>query len=113
MKIIPLTPEDDIVSICDHLDWAREQQVIFVLPETGGVLREGLDLVRLLRHADDVRAEIALVTAVPDIARQANALGIPTFTTIGLARKSWQSRRRRRRGRPSSQAGSCRHLQVR
>ncbi len=99
MKTIPLTPEDDIVSICDHLDWAREQQVIFVLPENGGVLREGLDLVRLLRHADNMRAEIALVTADPDISRQARALGIPVFLTIGAARqgkRDWRRGRRRR-----------------
>lgn len=99
MKTIPLTPEDDIVSICDHLDWARDQQVIFVLPEDGGVLREGLDLVRLLRYADNMRAEIALVTADTDITRQARALGIPVFLTIGAARqgkRDWRRGRRRR-----------------
>jgi hypothetical protein len=99
MKTIPLTPEDDIVSICDHLDWARDQQVIFVLPEDGGVLREGLDVVRLLRHADNRRAEIALVTADAEITRQARALGIPVFLTIGAARqgkRDWRRGRRRR-----------------
>lgn len=99
MKTIPLTSEDDIVSICDHLDWARELQVIFVLPEDGGVLREGLDMVRLLRHADNMRTEIALVTADADIARQARALGIPIFMTIGAARqerRGWRRGRRRR-----------------
>lgn len=99
MKIVPLTPEDDIVSICDHLDWAHDQQLILVLPENGGVLREGLDLVRLLRHADNRRAQVALVTADVDITRQARAIGFAVFTTIGAARKQgqrwWHGRKRR------------------
>ncbi len=96
MKTIPLTPQDDIISMCDHLDWAHDQQVIFVLPEAGGVLREGLDLVQLRRYADNMRVDVALVTAVTDISRQAKALGIPTFITIGQARRD---RRHWRRGR--------------
>ncbi len=97
MKTIPLTPEDDIVAVCDHLDWAHDPRVIFVLPEGGGVLREGLDLVRLRRHADNIRKDIALVTADIEIARQASALGLPVFTTIGAARQGWRARQNRRR----------------
>lgn len=100
MKIIPLTTDDDITSICDHLDWAQDSQVILILPQEGGALREGLDLLRLLRHADNVRVEVALVTADADISRQARALGFPVFTTIGAARQARQKRRdywRRRR----------------
>lgn len=98
MKTIPLTPEDDITSICDHLEWANEQQVILVLPEEAGVLQEGLDLVRLRRYADNDRVEIALVSVDVDVTRQAKALGIPTFTTIGAARRErrnwWRGKKR-------------------
>lgn len=100
-KIISLDDSDDIVSICDRLDWAGSQRVVLVLPEDGGVLREGLDLVRLRRHADRMRQEIALVTAVSDISRQADAIGIPTFLTVEDAEDSrrgwWRGRRRRER----------------
>ena len=99
MKIIPLDSDDDIVSICDRLDWAGEDQVLLVLPpEDGGVLAEGLDLVRLRRHADGRRIEVGLVTAVSPISHQAKALGIPTFVTVAAAEKSrrgwWRGRRR-------------------
>ncbi len=98
MQIIPLQSEDDIVSICDRLDWAHDTRIIFVLPEDGGVLREGLDLVRLRRYADEMRVDVALVTPDADISRQARALGIPVFATIGLARKNrrgwWRGRKR-------------------
>ena len=35
MKVIPLTPDDDIISVCDRLDWSDEKRVLFVLPEEG------------------------------------------------------------------------------
>lgn len=98
MKIIALDSEDDIISICDRLDWAGEKQVLLTLPEDGGVLAEGLDLVRLRRHADRRRIEVGLVTAVFPLSRQAKALGLPTFVTIESAQTSrrgwWRGRRR-------------------
>jgi len=98
MNVISLDETDDITSICDRLDWARADRVLLVLPEDGGVLREGLDLVRLRRHADRRRIEVGLVTAVSDITRQAKALGLPTFVTVGAAEHSrrgwWRGRRR-------------------
>jgi len=98
MKVISLDSDDDIVSICDRLDWAGEKQVLLVLPPDGGALAEGLDLVRLRRHADRRRIEVGLVTAVPTLTRQAKALGLPTFLTVESAETSrrgwWRGRRR-------------------
>ena len=98
MQIIPLQSEDDIISICDRLDWAHDSQVVFVLPEDGGVLREGLDLVRLLRKADNTRTEIGLITYDVEIISQAKGLGIPTFSTIQQAKSNrrgwWRGKRR-------------------
>ena len=98
MKVISLDSDDDIVSICDRLDWSGEKQVLLVLPEDGGVLAEGLDLVRLRRHADWRRIEVGLVTAVSPLSQQAKALGLPTFTTVESAETSrrgwWRGRRR-------------------
>jgi hypothetical protein len=98
MKVIHLDSDDDIVSICDRLDWADDDQVLLVLPEDGGVLAEGLDLVRLRRHADRRRIEVGLVTAVSSISQQAKALGLPAFTTAESAetnRRGWWRGRRR------------------
>ncbi len=101
MQILHLDTDDDIISICDRLDWQEESQVLLLLPEDGGVLREGLDLVRLRRHADKRRIEVGLVTAVPDISRQARSLGFPVFLTIEAGQKNrqhwWRGRRRRER----------------
>lgn len=98
LTIIPLDESDDITSICDRLDWAGAERVALLLPADGGVLREGLDLVRLRRHADRRRLEVGLITAVPSITRQAKALGIPVFITPDMAETSrrgwWRGRRR-------------------
>jgi hypothetical protein len=99
MQIIHLNADDDLVSINDRLDWTEEQQVLLVLPERGKVLREGLDLVRLRRHADRLRLEVGLVTADADLSDQAKALGFPTFTSSHSAQNSrlgwWRGKRRR------------------
>ncbi|MBK8988605.1 MAG: baseplate J/gp47 family protein [Chloroflexi bacterium] len=98
LTIISLDSDDDITSICDRLDWAGEERMVLALPEDGGVLREGLDLVRLRRHADRRRIEVGLITAVPSITRQAKALGLPVFVSIEAAQRSrrgwWRGRRR-------------------
>ncbi|MBK8901396.1 MAG: baseplate J/gp47 family protein [Anaerolineaceae bacterium] len=101
MQIIHLDDSDDIISICDRLTWAGEPQALLVLPEDGGVLREGLDLVRLRRFADRQRLEVGLVTPDVPITRQARAIGLPVFPSVDLAETSrrgwWRGRKRSER----------------
>lgn len=106
MRVINLDSDDDIISICDRLNWqgddlVQNTRLLLHLPPGGGVLREGLDLVRLRRHADRQRIEIGLITPDADIRRQAAALGIPVFLTAEAAGRSrrgwWRGRRRRER----------------
>ncbi len=100
-RVIHLDSDDDIISICDRLNWEKAQRALLVLPPDGDVLRAGLDLVRLRRHADKMRLEVGLITPDTDLRRQATALGIPTFLTADAASKSrrgwWRGRRRRER----------------
>lgn len=101
MQIIHLDDSDDIISICDRLTWAGAPQALLVLPESGGVLREGLDLVRLRRFADRQRLEVGLVTPDVPIARQARAIGLPVFPSVEIAETSrrgwWRGRKRSER----------------
>jgi len=101
MQIIHLDDSDDIISICDRLTWAEAQQALLVLPEDGGVLREGLDLVRLRRFADRQRLEVGLVTPDVPITRQARAIGLPVFPSVDLAESNrrgwWRGRKRSER----------------
>jgi hypothetical protein len=101
MQIIHLDDSDDIISICDRLTWAGVQQALLVLPDDGGVLREGLDLVRLRRFADRQRLDVGLVTPDVPITRQARALGLPVFPSVHMAETSrrgwWRGRKRSER----------------
>lgn len=105
MNTIHLTPDDDINSICDLLDWSDDKRVVFILAEEKtAVLPPTLPpiaLVRLRRYADNKRIEVGLVTNDRQLARQARGLGLPTFATIEEAEISrrgwWRGRRRQER----------------
>lgn len=102
METIYLSAEDDIVSICDRLQWiAGNQRVLLVLPDAVGKaeppLRAWLDLVRLRRCAEGLRLEVGLVTRNGEIASQARALGLPSFRTVRAGeaqRRGWWRGRR-------------------
>jgi hypothetical protein len=95
---IYLDSDDDIVSLCDRLEWSWEEgRVILVLPDEGHLLADWLDLVQLRRCAERLRLEAALVTRDGDVAGQAKALGFPTFSSVRSAQKGrrrwWRGRR--------------------
>lgn len=82
---ILLTTDDDIVSICDRLNWVQVSRVLLVLPTavaplpSSRLLHERVDMTRLRRHADNLRQEIGLVTNDSTVKYHARQLGIPVF----------------------------------
>ncbi|MDX1688646.1 MAG: baseplate J/gp47 family protein [Candidatus Promineifilaceae bacterium] len=106
MEVIHLAADDDVVSICDRLEWVSgAQRVLLVLPEEadGPLLDEWLDLVRLRRCAERLRLEVGLVTPERSVAAQARALGLPAFPSVRSAERSRRGwwRGRRRHGQPT------------
>ncbi len=101
MKIIPLNLDDDIISVCDRLDWSDDKRVLLTLPEGRTAVLQNLDLVRLRRYADGKRIEVGLLTTNRQLARQARGVGLPTFATVEEAETSqrgwWRGRRRQER----------------
>jgi len=105
MQTIFLDQGDDIISVCDRLDWTAVSyetavsRILFVLPRRAVVFKNGLDLARLRRFADRQRVEVGLVTAEKTLLRQARSLGLPAFATLEEAESSrrgwWRGRRRR------------------
>lgn len=100
MEIIYLAADDDVVSICERLEWVSDgQRVLLVLPEEadGRLLGEWLDLVRVRRCAERLRLEVGLVTGERTVAGQAQALGLPSFPSVRNAERSrrgwWRGRR--------------------
>jgi len=108
--LIELAADDDIVSVCDRLDWTQASRLLLVVPngQPNGErpLRNPLDCIQLRRHADRRRVEIGLVTGDTQLRRQAQALGIPVFKSVEAAVSSrrgwWRGRRRQEQvGLPS------------
>ena len=97
MRLIRLTADDDLTSLCDQLRWARATRVVLVLPATSDLLTTPLELVRLRRHADQLRQEVGLVTADDRLIPLARAHGFPIFTTPNQARDERRWRRGKRR----------------
>ncbi|NLF67122.1 MAG: hypothetical protein GX579_21240 [Chloroflexi bacterium] len=106
METIYLSPEDDIVSICDRLNWVQGRpRVLLVLPAASPaeepLLTSWLDLVRLRRCAAALRLEVGLVTRDGEVAAQARALGFPVFgnerDAASRLRRWWRGRREWRR----------------
>lgn len=98
MRIVHLNRDDDVVSICDQLEWTGdERRLLLVLPEDAMLLGEWLDLVRLRRCAERLRLEVGLVTVYRQVASQARALGFPVFRSVKAAERSerrwWRTRR--------------------
>ncbi len=96
IKTIQLYPDDDINSMRDRLDWAGEEQVIFVMPDEGDLLNNEVDLAVLARHADGLRIQLGLVTQEPAVRQKASSMGFPTFLTEDLAETSRREWRRQR-----------------
>ncbi len=98
---ISLTTDDDIVSICDRLNWARAQRVVLILPTAvdSRLLHERTDMARLRRHADSLRQEVGLITQHREVKYHARQLGIPIFRHLADAEdneRQWRRGKRRR-----------------
>lgn len=99
MKVIDVSADDDIVSICDLLAWSDDHRVLLRMAEAPDVLGQGVSLARLRRHADRLRLDVGLVTSDRSLARKANGMGLPAFGSVEEAETSrrgwWRGRRRR------------------
>lgn len=94
---ITLNAEDDIISICDRLEWAQENRLALVLsPEVESGLTD-LDLIRLRRKAEALRLQVGIVSRDGSLRRRARAAGLPSFGTLRVAerRRSWHAPRSR------------------
>jgi hypothetical protein len=95
-----LEAHDDAISTRDKIGWGQTGRILLVWPGRGRVLTRRLDLVLLQRHSQSLGAQLALVTADPEVRFQANLLGISTFSSLRQAQASrWKRPRRQKTGR--------------
>jgi hypothetical protein len=97
--VVYLDPEDDIVSICDRLDWHTGPRLALVLPIGADLLTDYLDQVRLRRYAQALRLEVGLVTRDRRVRSAARGLSLPLFATVDDSlnkERVWRRARSRR-----------------
>ena len=102
MHVIEVDPADTFYSVRDRLLRLGRERTVLLLPQAVAPVN-GVDLVLLRRLADRERLDVGLVTTDRALARQARALGLPTFASVTLAehyRPGWW-----RAGRRSERVG--------
>lgn len=96
-QIITLESHDDLISVRDRMSWAKTARILLVWPKFEKVTLRQVDLKVLQRHASTLGAQLGLVTRQRRVRADAEALGIPVFTSTGEAQKvKWPKPRRRR-----------------
>ena len=84
-RIITLTPEDDVTSIKDRLEWANADRVLLV---TSSTLRRELDLARLQRLQQQTGTQIGIVSSSQQLRHMAKEIGLVAFSSIEQAQRS-------------------------
>lgn len=67
------------------MGWSQTGRILLVWPKKGRILTRQIDLVLLLRHAQKLGVQLALVTADPGVRFNANQIGLSVFTSIRQA----------------------------
>lgn len=102
LKLITLLPEDDVVSLLDHLQWTTEDRVVFVADKGSQApfhFANIVDLTRLRRAAERLRRQVGFVSDHPDLQRWATEAGLPVFGKVSAAERDERTWRRGRRPR--------------
>jgi hypothetical protein len=89
-QIITLESHDDLISVRDRLSWAKTPRILLIWPKHEKITLRQVDLKVLQRHAASLGAQLGLVTRERRVRADAEALGLPVFTSTGEAqRMAW------------------------
>ncbi len=96
--IVQLESHDDVISARDKMLWSKAPRILLVWPRRGQVLRRQADLFLLQRHAQNLGAQLGVVSADCEVRANAAELGIPVFASaVQAQRGSWRRPRGKRR----------------
>lgn len=89
--VIQLNEFDDSISIPDKLGWSKAARILIIWPDAGKIQLSILDLLLILRKADALGSQMAIVSDEPRILEQCKYLGIQVFDSIPEAyKKPWR-----------------------
>jgi hypothetical protein len=85
--ILQLDQFDNVLSIKEKISWSKTQRVLLVWPNKGKINLSLLDVLLILRYAENLGAQVSIVSDDPVIMMQMNEIGISCFTSIPEAQK--------------------------
>jgi len=95
--VIQLEAHDDLVSVRDKLRGVKASRVVLIWPKSGKVVADYFSLSLLMREADRQGVVLGLITKDAEAKENARELGIPVFTSLGMAERSrWHLTRKRK-----------------
>jgi hypothetical protein len=96
IQVIRLDPNDDLISARDKLSWGKTARLLLIWPDHSNVISQRLDLAILNRFCESHGSQLGLVVTDPQIMENAQALGIPVFSSEKKALKErWRKGKRR------------------
>ena len=99
--VVQLEDHDDVISARDKISWSKARRILLVWPKRGMVLGRQVDLLLLQRHAQQIGAQVAIVSGSAEVKMHARELGIPVFPNPEEAQQvPWRRARSRRRLSP-------------
>jgi hypothetical protein len=89
--LVQLEDHDDGISARDKISWSKASRVLLIWPRKGQVLERKVDLLLLMRHAQQQGAQMAIVTRSHTVIDHARELGIPVFASpLKAQRSAWR-----------------------
>lgn len=85
--IIQLEEYDNLISIKDRIGWSKTQRVLIIWPNTGQIRLQLMEIILILRAAEEIGTQLSVVTDDPVVRRQMRDLGVSTFASIPEAQK--------------------------
>lgn len=96
--LLQLNSFDDCFSIIDNMNWSKANRILIVWPDKGTVSLNEKDLLLLLRKAESLGSQLAIVCDEKKIIELSKFAGIQVFSSIPEAnKKSWRRSKKIRR----------------
>jgi hypothetical protein len=96
--LLQLNSFDDCFSIIDNMNWSKANRILIVWPDKGTISLNEKDLLLLLRKAESLGSQLAIVSDEKKIIELSKFTGIQVFSSIPEAnKKSWRRSKKIRR----------------
>ncbi len=96
--LLQLNSFDDCFSIIDNMNWSKANRILIVWPDKGTVSLNEKDMLLLLRKAESLGSQLAIVSDEKKIIEVSKFAGIQVFSSIPEAnKKSWRRSKKIRR----------------